>query len=262
MLEKFFELTAWPMEKPASYGAFHLGFFFIGLAISILLAYLLRNTTEKQNKIVLVTAGSFLILTEIYKQLFYYYVVGNGSYQWWIFPFQLCSIPMYFCVIAPFIKNQKIQKAMYNFLIAVNLMGGFIAFLEPSGLVHEYWTLTLHAFVWHMVLVFIGLYLGFTKRAATKIKEYSHAIIILLILAVCAFMINLILRDVSAGSVNMFYVGPSNSPIIVFKDISAKYGWYVNTPLYLGCIALAAFAFYAPFCYVNQKRIAKKDIEA
>ena len=110
-LEKLIEATAWGMEKPPAYGGFHLTFTFVGLAVCILLAYLLRNTGERGNRIVLWSVGGFLALTEIYKQLFYYFYIGDHSYQWWIFPFQLCSVPMYLCLIAPFLKKGKVQIA-------------------------------------------------------------------------------------------------------------------------------------------------------
>jgi len=258
---EFLQLTAWPMVKPAAYGPFHLIFFFAGLAISVILAYLLRNTTEKQNKIVLGCVGGFLLISEIYKQLFYTYVIGNGQYQWWIFPFQLCSIPMYFCLIAPFLKPGKVQKGMYHFMLAFNLMGGFIAFLEPSGLVHEYWSLTLHAFIWHMLLVFVGLYIGFSGRAGLKLKDYRYAVLTFCILCVIAFGLNLLLWNMPAatdnptGHINMFYIGPADSPLAVFKDICQTLGWYVNTPIYIACLCLAAFIFYLPFALRNQRKI-------
>lgn len=253
-LISFIRWTAWPMEKPASYGAFHLLFFFIGLLVCVGLALLLRKSNERQNRIVLLVCASFLLLTELYKQLFYVYVMADTpSYVWWIFPFQLCSVPMYLCFVAPFLKKGRLQNAMYNFLVAFNLMSGFVAFVEPSGLVHEYWTLTLHAFVWHMMLVFIGLYLGFSGRAARKWSDYLWALLVFFGLSAVAFGINVALERVSGGSVNMFYVGPAVSPIIVFKDIAAKYGWYVNTPLYLLCLS-AAFLFWLPFRLVQRRK--------
>ena len=141
-LESFIEATAWEMDKPKAYGPFHLIFTFVGLAVCILLAYLLRHTGKRGNKAVLLSVGIFLAVTEIYKQLFYYYYIGDHTYQWWIFPFQLCSVPMYLCLIAPFLKEGKVQSAMYHFMTTFNLLGGLMAFIEPSGIVHEYWTLT------------------------------------------------------------------------------------------------------------------------
>jgi len=254
-MKEFFEWTAWEMTPPKAYGAFHLTFFLVGLAVSFLLAWLLRKSSDKVNKAVLISAGSFLVVTEIYRQLFYYFVVGQGEWQWWIFPFQLCDIPMYMCIIAPLLPKGKVQNAMYDFMLAFNLMGGFISFFEPSGLVHEYWTLTLHAFVWHMMLVFIGLYLGFSRRAGRRLSDYKGAVLIFAVLNVVAFCIDLALWNVSEGTVNMFYVGPRISPIIVFKDIATKFGWYINTPIYMLCLCLAAFLFFLPFCLYNRKAL-------
>lgn len=252
-MREFFEWTAWEMTPPKAYGTFHLAFFIGGVALSLLLAWLLRKSSEKTNRILLMSVGGFLILTEIYRQLFYYFVVGEGTWQWWIFPFQLCDIPMYMCIIAPLLPKGKVQKAMYDFMLAFNLMGGFISFFEPSGLVHEYWTLTLHAFIWHMMLVFIGLYLGFSRRAGLRLSDYKGTVLVFVGLSVVAFLINLALWNVSEGTVNMFYVGPRTSPIIVFEDIATRFGWYVNTPIYMACLCLGAFVFFLPFCLYNQK---------
>lgn len=254
MLLKFLQWTAWAMEKPVAYGAFHLTFFFVGLALSLLGAYLLRNAGERANRAVLLTVGLVLLVSEVYKQLFYTYILGKGTYQWWIFPFQLCSVPMYFCLFLPFLKEGKLRQCCFDFLLAFNLMGGFLAFIEPSGLVHEYWTLTLHAFSWHMLLVFVGLYLGFSGRAGRKLRDFRNAVVVFILCCAVAFAINLALRQVSGGAVNMFYVGPSDSPIIVFRDISARFGWYVNTPIYMACLCAAAFVFYFPFCLWNKRR--------
>lgn len=251
----FLKATAWPMVPLKPYGSFHLIFFFAGLALSVLLAWLLRRTTEKQNNIVLLTVGIILSLFEIYKQLFYTYVIGEGHYQWWIFPFQLCSVPMYLCLVAPFIKHAKIKAGIYDFLLAFNLMGGLVAFSEPSGLIHPYWTLTLHAFIWHMMLIFLGLYIGFTRRSGVNPANYKNAIHVFLIFCLTAFGINLILRIPSGGTINMFFIGPSVSPLIVFKTISEKFGWYINTPIYIFCLCIAAYIFYRVFCVFNGRSI-------
>ena len=258
ILNDFMQATAWTMEKPAAYGPFHLGFALIGFALSIFIAWKLRNVGEKGNRIVLTCCGGFLLLTEIYKQLFYYYFIGGGSYQWWIFPFQMCSVPMYLCLIAPWLKKGKVQQGMYNFMMTFNLLGGLMAFIEPSGIVHEYWTLTLHAFIWHMMLVFVGLYLGFSNRGGKTMKDYRLAIVTFVILCVIAFGFNLALSQVSGGSVNNFYIGPAISPLAVFKDIATNYGWYVCTLLYIPSVSLGAFLLFLPFHLHYKKKALQK----
>lgn len=253
-LDSFMHATAWPMERPTAYGAFHLTFTFVGLVLSVFAAWKLRKIGQKGNRILLIGCSLFLIISEVYKQLFYYYHIGNQSYQWWIFPFQLCSIPMYLCLIAPLLKEGKLQQAMYNFMMSFNLLGGLMAFIEPSGIVHEYWTLTLHAFVWHMLLVFIGLYLGFSDRGGKTTKDYKLAIITFLVLCAVAFTLNVCLADVSGGSVNNFYIGPSLSPLAIFKDIAKNYGWYISTVLYIPVVSLGAYLLFLPFHLYSKKK--------
>jgi len=249
------EQTAWAMTPPAAYGVFHLSFTFIGIAACCGLAWKCKNLGEKGNRRLLLGMGIFLILTEVYKQLFYYYYIGNQAYQWWIFPFQLCSIPMYLCVIAPWVKSRKIQQALYDFMLVYNLLGVLMAFIEPSGIIHEYLTLTLHAFIWHMTLIFIGFYLGISGRAGRENHNYINATKIFLILCVMAFCINLIFRRISDGSINMFFVGPSNSPLVIFSSISEHFGWWLSTLLYIPVVSLGAFLIFKSYQWMGRKRI-------
>jgi len=256
LLDQFMTWTAWRMTPPRPYGLFHLSFTFIGFALCAFLAWKLRKANERTNRAILLGCGIFLLICEVYKQLFYYYHIGDRNYQWWIFPFQMCSVPMYLCIIAPLLKPGKVQKGMYNFMMIYNLLGGFMGFVEPSGIIHEYWTLTLHAFIWHMMLVFIGLYLAATNRGGKEIKDYKSATITFVALCCVAFCINVALREVSGGSVNMFFVGPSNSSLVVFKQISEAAGWYVSTLLYIPTVSLGAFLIFLPFHLYAKRKTA------
>ncbi len=255
ILDKAMEATAWEMTPPPAYGAFHLSFMIIGIALCVLLAYKLRSLSERGHKAVLLCAGIFLVITEIYKQLFYYFYIENNEYAWWIFPFQLCSVPMYLCIIAVFLKPGAVQNGIYGFMTTYNLLGGLMAFIEPSGITHSYWTLTLHAYLWHMTLIFVGIYLIFSGRCAKTKKDFLHAAATFVVLCVVAFCINLIFWDASGGTINMFFVGPRNSSLAVFKDIAKNFGWYVSTALYIPAVTLGAFIIFLPaHIYAKKKK--------
>lgn len=247
MLKDFLSWTAIKMPKVVPYGTFHLIFFFGGLILSILIAYLLRKKSSKTLKWIIFGLSFFLLITEIYKQLFYTYYIGNGVYQNWIFPFQLCSIPMYIGLVLPFIKSEKVSKILLTFLASYNLLGGFIAFLEPSGLIHEYYTLTYHAFIWHMLITFMGILTGINQNIIYKKKDFKLNIIFFLCLCIIAFIINLLLSDT-----NMFFVGPNISSIIVFKTISTKFGWFINDLVYLPLLTLGAYICFYPFTKIKK----------
>ena len=150
-MKKLIELTSWEIIPPKPYGIFHLSFFVIGMIICIYFAKRLRGVNDNKNKKLLFFCGLFLLIIEIYKQLFYFYIVNNGKYDFSVFPFQLCDVPMFLCLIIPFINNEKVLEGMYNFMVSYNLLGGFITFLEPSALCRPYLMMTLHGFVWHLV---------------------------------------------------------------------------------------------------------------
>lgn len=239
-MEAFIQWTAWEMEKPAPYGLFHILMTLGLLALAVSGAWLLRNTNEKQNRIVLGVTGGLLLLAEIYKIAFHM-VHPAGWGFWGVFPFQLCSVPMYLSLICAFSKSKKLDSWLYEFMFAVNMFGGIMAFLEPSGIQHEYITLTLHAYVWHMALIFLGLYLYMSKRACTDRGSYKKAAVVYLATSVLAQMFNVIFGD----KVNCFYISLTrHSPLAVFKDIYAACGGFVNMVLMIVAMLLASAIVY------------------
>ena len=122
MLDSFFESMAWPMEPPPAYGAFHILFTLIGFAVCGFSAWKLRNVSNKSAGWILFSCGLFLTISEVFKQFFYYFVMMDNRYSWGDFPFQLCSIPMYMCLIVPWLKPGKLQRGMYSFMVLYNLL--------------------------------------------------------------------------------------------------------------------------------------------
>lgn len=243
-MKAFFEWTAWEMEKPTTFGTFHLLFTLIGIPLVIFLAFLLRKLSEKQNRIMLLCIGIFLMLFELYKQLFYFFVIHDGGYYpLWILPFQLCSVPMYLCVICACCKNRKFNSWLYDFMFAFNLFGGLITFIEPSGINHPYVMLTLHAYIWHISLIFLGFYFFFSKRACTNWKGYFKGLAVFGVMVAIAQIINICTQG--QGGCNMFYISPyNNSPLAFFKEFSINNGWVANMFLYLFALVLAGSIIY------------------
>ena len=81
-----------------------------------------------------------------------------------------------------------------------------------------------------------------------------------MVLCCVAFSINLIFWKPSAGSINMFFVGPRNSSLVVFEQISEMFGWYVSTILYIPTVCLGAWIVYLPV-YLREKKKLKKEGE-
>ena len=72
--------------------------------------------------------GLFMLSGEIWKQLTLTFILGGGQYNWWYFPFQLCSIPMYILILYPRIRRSALKQALLTFLMCYGLLGGIAVF--------------------------------------------------------------------------------------------------------------------------------------
>ena len=80
------------------------------------------------------TCGLFMLSSEIWKQLTLTFILNDGQYNWWHFPFQLCSIPMYILLIYPWIRRSALKQTLLTFLMCYGLLGGIAVFADTTGL--------------------------------------------------------------------------------------------------------------------------------
>lgn len=199
-METLLSYCAWTMTPPKPYGIFHIAILFITVPFIILLSYKSRFLKAKQQTAFLFALGVLLLLMEVYKQRFTYDIVNHHHYLWWIFPFQLCSLPMYLCICLPFLHHQTQWK---TFLMDISLLGGSMALLFPEGMMSSYLILTLHSFLWHFILLLIGFHLAFTIDSSVSIVSCSCKF---LFCAGIATLGNLLLH--TYGEINLFYINP------------------------------------------------------
>ena len=132
-LQSILRMTAWPMTPPVPYSAFHilLTVFGAGFAVSFARFFgkKIRSmaSPEPYFRHILFSCGVLLALMELYKQAFLYVIEFHGHFDWWYFPFQLCSIPMYICLAAPLLHSEKTLRRAATFLQDFGLLGGIMA---------------------------------------------------------------------------------------------------------------------------------------
>lgn len=237
LIESILRATAWPMTPPKPYGPFHLFITVIGVGAAILLA---RCVSVRGRPRGLAAWGFLLLAGEAYKQFFLYYIVNGRRFDWWYFPFQLCSVPMYLCLLAslpPVKKRPKLYALFCTFIQDFGLLGGVMALAAPSGLMHPYWTLTLHGFLWHFILIFLGLSCAFEKKSLAGIRGFAAVLPLFALCCLAAELINVAAHPY--GNADMFYISPyyPNSQVI-FHQAALKAGIAAGNLLYLSCVAL------------------------
>lgn len=188
---------------------------FTGIIISAVFAYMTRNI--KLNK-ALKLLFLYFILSEIFKQLMLFKI--NGYYDFWYFPFQLCSLPLY--LIPLYLITGK--RYFLSFLSDFCLLGGIFAFLDTSGMYYDFAALTLNSYLWHYMMIYLGIFLKFNIEA----DDLKEEIIIYLCCLIIAEIINF-----SFKAANMFYISPFHKMNqLVFKDIALYTSQYFSIFLY------------------------------
>lgn len=244
MISRLLTLTAWSMTPPAVWSPFHLAFMLIGILLAAFAAWKLRTRSEAFRLHLLFACGVFLAFSEVYKQLFLYYIENNRHYDWWYFPFQLCSIPMYICLAAPLLHSEKALRRAATFLQDFGLLGGIMALAVPPGLMHPYWTMTLHGFLWHFILLFLGLLSCMTGIAGHERRDYMDILPLFFLCCLIACVIN-----IAAGptaDADMFYISPfhpSSQP--VFHEIACTAGIFWGNLLYVTAMAIGGFTLHS-----------------
>ena len=242
-LQSILRMTAWPMTPPVPFSAFHilLTVFGAGFAVSFARFFgkKIRSmaSPEPYFRHILFSCGVLLALMELYKQAFLYVIEFHGHFDWWYFPFQLCSIPMYLGLGIPFVPS-KLKNSFYSFIQDFGLLGGIMALAEPSGLMHPYITLTVHGFLWHFILIFMGLICAFYNHG-----KRGRPLFLFLICTAIATVINVLSHPY--GNADMFYISPYYpNDQIVFHQISLVTGTILGNCLYLTSVLLGGFIIH------------------
>ncbi|MDD3142528.1 MAG: YwaF family protein [Lachnospiraceae bacterium] len=190
------------------------------------------HISDQCYRYILLGCGLLLVAMELYKQIFLFNIISHGHYNWWYFPFQLCSIPMYLCIIIPFVHSKKYTLILCTFLQNFSILGGVMALLFHSGLIYSYLRLTIHGFVWHILLILIGLLTCITQHSDSSIKGYLCTLYPYAFSCIIATVINII--SPKAGGADMFYISPYHpSTQFGFHYIAVTYGTLAGILIYI-----------------------------
>ncbi|MBY0758226.1 YwaF family protein [Sellimonas caecigallum] len=197
----------------------------------------------------LTAVGIFMALSELWKQYVLTFCVNGGTYDWWYFPFQLCSIPMYLLILLPFFRRSHIQRVFYTFLMDFSLLGGIFVFLDTTGMHYPLPALTIHSYLWHIALIVIGLVCGLSGIADYTWRGFRMSALLFGILCLLAEILNLSIGRIA--DINMFYISPYyEMSQAVISDMTRRFGNPVRIVFYLLAILAGALLLH----WIWQKR--------
>lgn len=187
--------------------------------------------------------GIIMLASEIWKQCTLTFVLGHGQYNWWYFPFQLCSLAMYLCLVLPFFSSARVRTAIYTFLKTYSLMGGIFVFFDTSGMHYPLTALTIHSYAWHIGLISIGIAAGVCLLGEFTLRCMIDCTCIFGISCLTATLFNITL--VHLGDINMFYISPYyKMSQVFFRDITPITGNGLGILFYILIVAAGGWLFF------------------
>lgn len=268
-LQHILEYTAWRMEVPPMFGAFHIAAVLVAVIIAAAGALCAKRLSVYGRIRFLAVCGWVLVIMEVYKQLFLYCVVNGGTYDWWYFPFQLCSVPVYLCILLPFLcrgadgVRSSAAGPVFTFLAVYTFTGAAAALIIPEDYLRSYVTLTLHGFIWHGILLMISLTILLSRMADLSRRGFARASMLFLVMCAAAVCINIAVEPLMAASyaegliphsyAAMFYLNPYHLSPQPLVDIIQK---SAGIPLGLALYVISIIAVSGLLCLLFRRLVS------
>ena len=269
---RFLNMTAWHMDAPHLFGGYHITASTLTAVLAVLAAvfFARRAISEKHVRKILIVTGWVLVVLELYKQLFLYYIVNGGAFDWWFFPFQLCSMPMYLCILLPVFRYRS-RVTLMTFMGGYTFISAVATLIYPEDILRPYISLTVHGFIWHGLLLFISLLIFLTGCTDAGSRGLRSAAVLFAILCVIAININIVAEpvmpairaahpDIAHEWAAMFYLNPFHiSPQPVISSIQKTAGIPAGLALYIITIAVVSSMVNALFKSLSKRSVLNDE---
>lgn len=236
------------MAVPVPYGWFHLLWLAITVALAVYLGCFHRkDNPDKIRRIVLWTAA-FVVLLEIYKQINFSFSYTDGihhDYQWYAFPFQFCSTPMYIGLLAGLTKKGRIHKAACAYLATYAVFAGVCVMLYPTTVFVDTIGINIQTMICHGSMIWIGVYLLASGYVKIEHKTILRAVPIFAICVMLAVIGNEIAHAtglLNSEDFNMFFISPYSAPHLpVYSMVQGVVPFPLCLVIYIMGFTLAAY---------------------
>jgi hypothetical protein len=254
------------MERPGLYGTWHICSLIITAAVTVFLSIRYKNADNKRLRKVLFVVWIIMVLFEIYKQVVFSMdsdgMTATWAYQWYAFPFQFCSTPLYLLPILIFVPEGRFRNAVMAYMATFSLCAGLAVMFYPSTVFVDIIGINIQTMVHHGFQVAIGIMLVVHNRHHLNKRFFAWCMMVFTALALIANTLNIVMYNVFQHlgmdqTFNMFFVSPyypGDLPILC--DIHGK----VPYPIYL-LIYIVGFTLISMIVYTIEKMIVKIAIK-
>ena len=248
-LKRVLELLDAEMETPTAFGWFHLLFIALTVGGAVVLCLLhKKDDPDRVRRIVFITA-IVVIALEIYKQINYSFSYSGEviefDYQWYAFPFQFCSTPMYVGLLAGIIKKGRVHDALCTYLATYALFAGVCVMVYPGDVFIRTIGINIQTMICHGSMISIGVYLLYSGHVKLSHKSILGAISVFAVCVGLASVMNEIAYFsglLESETFNMFFISPHcEGTLPVYSLVQQAVPFPFCLIIYIAIFSLAAY---------------------
>ena len=254
------------MTTPTNYGWFHLMFIGIIIITTVLLCIFFRKKEDKVIRKICLICWLIMVILEIIKEVEYSSYFENDlllwDYPWYIFPFQLCSTPLYVLPFVIFVKNEKVRKFFISYMMTFSLFGGLAVYAYPNDVFTSTTVINFQTMIHHGLQVVLGIFLVTVYKKEYDLKYFAKGILVFAGLSIIALILNISFYHIFQhlgydDTFNMFFISPYfDCTLPVLSAIYPKVPYIAFLLIYN-----IGFAIVSLIVYSIQKLIIKLSIK-
>ncbi len=194
-------------------------FFVASIVAGILLCCLCKDADERFVRRLLIVTAVIALVLEVYKQINYTFSYDGtqitADYQWYSFPFQFCSTPMYISLLAGCVRNRKVYDALCAYLATFALFAGLCVMFYPPQVFISTIGINIQTMICHGMMITVGIYLlgaGWVKAEHKTILKaipvFAACVLLAMIMNEIAYFCGLLETE----TFNMFFISPHCEP--------------------------------------------------
>ena len=227
---------------------FHLVALIIIVSSAFCLSFFFRNVQEKIYKRILFIGWMILVVLEIFKQIIKAFHYGSPSYweyDYYDFPFHVCSMALYLLPILIFVKKEKcphLLDAINGYLSFICLFAGIAVCIYTDMVMSRLIYTNVQTLIHHGMMVVLGVYIFVYNRKNITIKTYLKSLIAFAITACLAMLVNIAFYP---HGIDMFFLNPLQMTTLPIVDVVQKEAGFVVYLLgYLVVVATISFILF------------------
>ena len=157
---KILEILDTPMTEPQPYGWFHLLFCALTVLFTVWLCRRRDSQQPERVRRVVFWVAVVVTLLEIYKQINFSFAYDGGvvtfDFEWYSFPFQFCSTPMYVGLLTGIFRRGRVHKALCAFLATYAVFAGLSVMAYPVQIFIETVGINVQTCICHGSMIAVG----------------------------------------------------------------------------------------------------------